>query len=753
MDNIWMVLELLQSVKTNNLSLYTQCLFNMADLFYSFDGHNYSRYLTFFALFLANIDETHPGASELLKAGAISVARSYVPGNRCAVDKTIEETFMKHAKSHGGSGGCGAGLTGILTNFNAYQRWVKTTHERAQYVDVTYAKADMQSESQGGRQHKDLRRAEVQKSEKRVEKTMAAIQSFMNPFNVPDEDKLYCISSGVPAPASVEKDMMAAESLGKQAKEAFITERLDMKERFFDPVKKMKLKTFQSSTKTVKLKTAQNKIITYKQHSSVALQLLVKSHAHGRVNVEELMQYPLSPIPYSLGTADGYMAKTDKSKGMQFLVKDVNDAPLPEDASTMLIQDGNALFHAMTDIPSNFRLISHRIFDSMPKRVNFVFSTDMYQEGSIKDMEREQRGSSEKLIIGGQLTKKPADWKNFLKNSQNKSQLLDVMNEVWSSDAFAPKLVQRKVVSVVQGRSYLLESDDGISVKKTEIPELHSNQEETDTRVILYCAYAQEQGYDVVRIRSPDTDVFFIALHHASKFDITILFDTGTGNRRRLLNISELAREYGQVMCTALMSLHVFTHCDTTSAFKGVGKVRPIKLLQKTEAFQDALSKLGDTWDVSVRLDEDLEQFTCAMYGRGRFKSVDAARAAILKEKCGGQDGNINLSRNVDLSQLPPCQKALHQHIRRANYQVGIWKAADIPQPRVPQPTGGHGWTTVDGKTQPMWFQGPLIPTDVAVEDDSLPSDDDSTSSESETEQDDSASDENIISDSDSDDN
>ena len=227
----------------------------------------------------------------------------------------------------------------------------------------------------------------------------------MNPFNVPDEDKLYCISSGVPAPASVEKDMMAAESLGKQAKEAFITEQLDMKERFFDPVKKMKLKTFQSSTKTVKLKTAQNKIITYKQHSSVALQLLVKSHAHGRVNVEELMQYPLSPIPYSLGTADGYMAKTDKSKGMQFLVKDVNDAPLPEDASTMLIQDGNALFHAMTDIPSNFRLISHRIFDSMPKRVNFVFSSDMYQEGSINDMEREQPGSSEKLIIGGQLTK------------------------------------------------------------------------------------------------------------------------------------------------------------------------------------------------------------------------------------------------------------------------------------------------------------------------------------------------------------
>jgi len=35
----------------------------------------------------------------------------------------------------------------------------------------------------------------------------------------------------------------------------------------------------------------------------------------------------------------------------------------------------------------------------------------MYQEGFIKDMERERHGYNEKLIIGGQFTKKPADWK------------------------------------------------------------------------------------------------------------------------------------------------------------------------------------------------------------------------------------------------------------------------------------------------------------------------------------------------------
>ena len=54
--------------------------------------------------------------------------------------------------------------------------------------------------------------------------------------------------------------------------------------------------------------------------------------------------------------------------------------------------------------------------------------------------------------------------------------------------------------------------------------------------------------------------------------------------------------------------------------------------------------------EVPTRLVEDLEQFTCTMYVRARFKSVDAARAAILKEKHGNPGGNINLSRNVDFS-------------------------------------------------------------------------------------------------------
>ena len=103
-----LVLSLLYAVKNNDYYLYGACLSKMVDLFFSFDGQNYARYLCYFSLFLVNIEETHPGTTELLKLGAVSVARSFIPANRCAVIKTIEETFFTTCQisSRPGRAGC-----------------------------------------------------------------------------------------------------------------------------------------------------------------------------------------------------------------------------------------------------------------------------------------------------------------------------------------------------------------------------------------------------------------------------------------------------------------------------------------------------------------------------------------------------------------------------------------------------------------------------------------------------------------------
>ena len=99
----------------------------------------------FYTVFLANLNETHPGAFELLRSGAISVPRSFGPSCRQSMRswqnywRDIPETWQITWRTKRVWGRVDGDL------INAYHRFVKTAHENAQYLDVTYSKADMQS--------------------------------------------------------------------------------------------------------------------------------------------------------------------------------------------------------------------------------------------------------------------------------------------------------------------------------------------------------------------------------------------------------------------------------------------------------------------------------------------------------------------------------------------------------------------------------------------------------------------------------
>lgn len=90
-----------------------------------------------------------------MERGAISVARSFIPGNTYVVDKTVEEALMKHAKNSG-AGGSVSEIAGIARNYDAYQRWVRTTHERSRFVKANLNTADMSMDSECGGWNRDL---------------------------------------------------------------------------------------------------------------------------------------------------------------------------------------------------------------------------------------------------------------------------------------------------------------------------------------------------------------------------------------------------------------------------------------------------------------------------------------------------------------------------------------------------------------------------------------------------------------------
>ena len=167
------------------------------------------------------------------------------------------------------------------------------------------------------------------------------------------------------------------------------------------------------------------------------------------------------------------------------------------------------------------------------------------------------------------------------------------------NDCYATRIEHRNIYFVCEEECFKLEADRN-HVKSTTIGNLWSCQEETDTKIVLHMKYAVENRHSsAILVRQSDSDIFFILLYYAAEVNPTIIFDTGHGNQRRLLDLSALSMAYGQEYCEAILSLHAFSHCNTASAFVHIGKVKPIKTLEKFPRFQQSLRELGQNWKLA----------------------------------------------------------------------------------------------------------------------------------------------------------
>jgi len=112
---------------------------------------------------------------------------------------------------------------------------------------------------------------------------------------------------------------------------------------------------------------------------------------------------------------------------------------------------------------------------------------------------------------------------------------------------------------------------------------LCSSHEEADTRKVWHCN-------DVAANSSESSVILVRFVRHVNQ---TLLFDTGTGDKRRLVNVQAVAKDLGDETNLAIVALHAFTGCDTTTAFVRKGKVKPLTLLKKHPEYLPAFRALG----------------------------------------------------------------------------------------------------------------------------------------------------------------
>ena len=472
-----------------------------------------------------------------------------------------------------------------------------------------------------------------------------------------------------------------------------------------------------STTKT--LTTTQKKVVQVRAERNLLGQLLLWSNDHD-LNFEKLFTYPLSPVPWSLATADGCFVKTNKAQLMHVLEAEAgsDSVQIEEVTDNVVVLDGNAVIQSLVHLPETFGELALMIFNCLPKAKSVHFVTDSYHDDSIKNVERSRRGCSSTLLIGGPSTKMPHDFGAFLRNAENKRQLVKFILEQWQLPAYAPKLTDRTVYIVCGEKCYSLMSI-GNSVALTEVPEMHSSQEEADTRVILHCLYESHNlsQDDIIIVRSPDTDVLVLLLYYCGSFGCTVVFDTGVGIKRRLVPVNNILEHIGQDVAAALPGFHAFTGSDCTSAFVRKGKKTPYRTMKQNSCFIDTFCNLGSSASsISVPVRSELEHFVCTMYGCSKHTRTNEVRSHIFQARYGGNLRNpLSTTAHIglDLSLLPPCSDTLTKHCQRANYQTFIWRNAHVQYPELPSPVG-NGWIAGNsGKLEIHWTDDSILPQSI----------------------------------------
>ena len=331
-----------------------------------------------------------------------------------------------------------------------------------------------------------------------------------------------------------------------------------------------------------------------------------------KVDMKEVLAHPLGPLPRSLANSDGTLRKTNKAAFAKEMEKRVIPAETILTPSAIII-DGMSMVQKINGSNKTFSQLAKQLLlqaiqeGSQSTRIDIVF--DVYRLNSIKNAETVHRGETStavhKKLYAGQRVQQ---WKRFLSSSANKTSLIKFFAEQWKQPEYRRMLTDKMLFVTCDTMCFKLTEDNC-----EQVPQLFSNQEEADTRLLLHAVHATSMGTKAIIIGSEDTDVMVLCLALQKQILCSMFQKRGTQNRARYVSINNLANSLGDGVCNSLIGLYAFTGCDAVSSFSGQGNVTALKLLLKEDPFQETFCEMGKTWIVNAEQLKAFEKFTCSM--------------------------------------------------------------------------------------------------------------------------------------------
>ena len=561
---------------------------------------------------------------------------------------------------------------------------------------------------------REMHRSRIKRDNRDFQSIIRFMENCINPFETDTAD-LVNISTARKASEETSHFLLNWMSIGEKMRDHFIENCSNDPESFDKPIPRQKLHTFASQGVRVQKKRADGKLKELRMERDLFGRILVIA-LEKTVDIRQVLEYPLTPVPLCLFHADGDMNKTNKAKLFKVLEDRVPSHNPPETIDAIIV-DGFYHLHTYPDLPASMgktaRHILQRICAMKAKTIYLVF--DRVASPSIKDMERDKRTDSDREIpseIGGDHQLRPTDFLKALRNDNFKRLFVSFLLKNWSDDSINCFLGD-KTLYVTEGFACFSFRALNGRVLVREEENMRSIHEEADSRMISHLKYIPTPSNVV--IRTTDTDVLAIAIGNLSKIEpgIHVWLEVGSYNKNnhRFIDVNSICEHLGESLSNAIPAIHAFTGCDYLPAFSRKAKTRPLSILEKNKEFQIAFASLGTSETIQEDTVKIIEQFVCTMYGNKNLESVNACRYQMFMKIYKPKNKNpLSSVKGIDGSSLPPCKSVLMEQIKRTNSVCSIWRNAIEFNPKI-IPPNGNGWNLIGGKYSPTWFEGDMAPS------------------------------------------
>ena len=302
--------------------------------------------------------------------------------SRLLIDLTHEQTINADATCQR------KGILALTNSISARQRWAQSHFIRTSIISQLFEDLDLTVKEDVSQ---NLKSSQISQNSTQVAKLIEMIKLTMNPFS-PNIEKscLFNITSSKSTNDEVASFLLNVEIIGREAREKFIEECIEDTTRFEKPIKRNKVHTFATGNTTFKLQGKDKKIIAISLMRDLSGSVLFLSLKQ-KIDMGEVLKYPLTQVPLSLANVDGSMKKTPKAKLLQQLESRV--VSLKPASIDVMIIDAMFFLHLLVDPPSTFGSIARYILgcicSTTSREIHFVF--DKIIHPSIKDCERDTR--------------------------------------------------------------------------------------------------------------------------------------------------------------------------------------------------------------------------------------------------------------------------------------------------------------------------------------------------------------------------